>query len=377
LARTISFLGDAVGLVALILYVADTSATGAAVGVLLLATDFTPSVFSPITGAIVDRFEHRTTMVLCEIGQAIAVGTIVLLQPTAAPLFALVAVQSLFASAFQAASRSAVVDLVDDDDLESANALIGAGTHGLEALGPLLAALLLQFTTPRGVLAVDVITFCLSPMLLAGLPVIRHATSQEGLVADVRAGLAWMTHHVTVRAVALGFFAVAAFTAVDDIALAFLGKTTFHSGDSGVSLLYAGVGVGLLIGFFVLGRRSPGRAATIAVIGFSFSSLGNLFTGLAPVLVLAFVAQIGRGVGASLIDVGTTTLVQRTAPPELRARVFANLFGGVGLAAAISYVAGGALVDAWGPRPVLVVAGVGGLVSSMIAFVAARETEGR
>ena len=285
--------------------------------------------------------------------------------------------QSLFASAFQAASRSAVVDLVDDADLETANALIGAGTHGLEALGPLLAALLLQFTTPRGVLAVDVVTFGISPVLLAGLPGIRHATSNDGLVADVRAGLAWMAQHVTVRAVALGFFAVAAFTAVDDIALAFLGKSTFHSGDSGVSLLYAGVGVGLLIGFLVLGRRSPGRAAAIAVLGFGLCSLGNLFTGLAPVLVLAFVAQVGRGLGASLIDVGTTTLVQRSAPPELRARVFANLFGGVGFAAAISYVAGGALVDAWGPRPVLIVAGVGGLASSAIAFIAARETQSR
>jgi MFS family permease len=373
LARTISFLGDAIGLVALILYVADTSATGAAVGALLLASDFTPSLFSPVTGAIVDRLEHRSTMVLCELGQAAFVGLIVVAQPTAAALFALVAVQSLFASAFQAASRSALADLVDDADLETANSLIGAGTSGLEALGPLLAAVLLQFTTPRGVLAVDVITFIVSPLLLAGLPGIRHVASADTVLADARAGIAWMWRHRTVRAVALGFFGLALFTAVDDVALAFLGRTTFHGGDSGVSLLYAGVGVGLLAGFVVLSQRRFGRAATVAVSGFALCSVANVFTGLAPVLLLAFVAQTARGVGASLVDVGTNTLVQRAAPPEMRARVFANLAGGVGLAAAVSYVGGGALVDTWSPRTVLIVAGLGGLASSAIAFTAVRD----
>ncbi|MEY2458263.1 MAG: hypothetical protein QOG30_93, partial [Acidimicrobiaceae bacterium] len=257
---------------------------------------------------------------------------------------------------------------------EAANVLIGAGTHGLEALGPLLAALLLQFMTPRGLLAADVLTFLISPALIAGLPRITRARSTDGVIADAKVGLLWVWRHRTVRAVAFGFFAVAAFTAVDDIALAFLGKDTFRSGDSGVSLLYSGVGVGLLVGFIALGRRTPGRAASIALAGFALCSAGNLFTGLAPALVLAFVAQAGRGMGASLIDVGTTTLVQRSAPPEIRARVFANLYGGVGLAAAISYVAGGALVDATSPRTVLIVAGVGGLASTAVALIATRET---
>jgi MFS family permease len=374
LARTTSFLGDSIGLVALILYVADTTGTGAAVGVLLMATDFTPSIFSPVVGTLVGRMELRSTMVVCEVGQATLVGTIVLVQPKAVPLFVLVALQSLFASAFQAASRTAVVDLVDDDDLEKANALIGAGTHGLEALGPLLAAGLLQFLEPRGLLGLDVLTFVVSGVLLAGLPRVggRHE-SDSGLFTDARAGVGWMWRHRTVRAVALGFFALATLTAVDDVALAFLGKETFRSGDSGVSLLYAGVGVGLLLGFLVLSRGAAGAAARVAVIGFALCSIGNILTGVAPALLLAFAAQSVRGIGASLVDVGTTTLVQRSAPPELRARVFANLSGGVGLAAAISYLGGGALVDVLSPRTVLILAGVGGLAASAVTFAAARE----
>ena len=139
--------------------------------------------------------------------------------------------------------------------------------------------------------------------------------------------------------------------------------------------MYAGVGVGLLIGFIVLSRRRFSRTALVAIVGFAVCSVGNIFTGLAPVLLLAFVAQAGRGIGASLVDVGTTTLVQRSAPPDIRARVFANLSGGVGLAAGISYVGGGALIDVLSPRTVLVLAGTGGLAASAIAFIAARETQ--
>jgi MFS family permease len=150
LARVVSFLGDAMGLVALILYVADEVGTGSAVAFLLLAGDFTPSLLSSLVGVIGDRMERRRLLIICGLGQAVAIGTIVVFEPPLVALLALVAIQSLVANLFQAAARSAVPDLATDEDLERANALIGGGTHGLEALGPLLAAVLLPFVSPRG-----------------------------------------------------------------------------------------------------------------------------------------------------------------------------------------------------------------------------------
>jgi hypothetical protein len=46
------------------------------------------------------------------------------------------------------------------------------------------------------------------------------------------------------------------------------------------------------------------------------------------------------------IDVGTNTLVQRSVPPGMQGRVFANLYGAIGLAAGLSYALGGVLLDA-------------------------------
>jgi MFS family permease len=145
-------------------------------------------------------------------------------------------------------------------------------------------------------------------------------------------------------------------------------RQTLGATDALTSLLYAGSGLGLLVGFVLLARRgSWGAPAAVATMGLAWSSAGNLLTGLAPVLAVAFVMQVVRGGGLSLVDVGTTTLVQRSVPRDLRGRAFANLYGGVGLAAAVSYAAGGPLLDLLSPRGLLVIAG-GILTSAAVAL---------
>jgi MFS family permease len=377
LARVISLLGDSVGLVALILLVAGETGSGVGVGLLLLAADGTATLLSPLLGVVADRTEQRRTMVACELGQALAIGTIALLGPPLVVLLGLVAAQSVLAATFQAASRSAVAELVDDPELEGANAVLGAGTYGLEVAGPLLVALLLPVLGLRGVLALDALTFVLSPLLLARLPRLRPAVQAPGATPGISrqaaAGVRVVWRHRLLRTVALGFLAVVACNGVDDVALVFLGQETLRAGDAMTSLLYAGSGLGLLVGFALLARRGAwGAPAAVAVAGLAWSSAGNLLTGLAPVLGAAFAMQVVRGGGLSLVDVGTTTLVQRSVRRELRGRAFANLYGGVGLAAAVSYAAGGPLLELLSPRGLLVAAGAGGVLASAVAALAVR-----
>jgi MFS family permease len=364
LARVVSFLGDSMGLVALILYVADDVNGGSAVALLLLAGDFTPTLLSPFVGTVADRIERRRLLIACELGQALCVGIIVVAEPPLGLLLVLVAMGSLLASAFQAAARSAVPDLVADADLEQANALIGGGTHGLEALGPLLAAVLLPFFSPLGLLTIDAVTFLVSPLLLAGLPRMASAVQpgpRETVATAARTGIRYIWEHRILRPFAIAFVVGVAFNGVDDVALVFLGRDTFAASDSGISLLYAASGLGLLLGFALLVARTPRfPAVTVAIAGFALSSAGNLLTGLSPVIAAAFAMQLVRGVGISLVEVGTTTLVQRTVPRHLLGRVFANLYGAIGLAAGLSYIIGGRLLDSVSAGTVLTIGGAGG-----------------
>ena len=105
------------------------------------------------------------------------------------------------------------------------------------------------------------------------------------------------------------------------------------------------------------------------MVGFALSSGGNLLTGTAWALGAAFGFQALRGVGNAAIDVGTTTLVQRVVPAGLQSRVFGTVYGGVGAAAAGSYLLGAALLEATSARTTFVAAGAGGLVATAAVAV--------
>ena len=95
-----------------------------------------------------------------------------------------------------------------------------------------------------------------------------------------------------------------------------------------------------------------------------------MLTGLSCAIPVALAMQVVRGAGISLSEVGVNTLVQRLVPAGMQGRAFGNLYGAVGLAAGLSYAAGGVLLEAWGPRALLVLAGAGGLAVSAVVWLA-------
>ncbi|MGH4022732.1 MAG: MFS transporter [Pseudonocardiaceae bacterium] len=102
-----------------------------------------------------DRFDLKRVMVGCELAQGALVAVIALWLPSMPVLLVLVGLRAVAGQVFQPASRAAVPTLVRDRDLEGANAAVGMGTNGGEALGPLTAALLLPVLDVRGVLLAD------------------------------------------------------------------------------------------------------------------------------------------------------------------------------------------------------------------------------
>ncbi|MBC6468898.1 MFS transporter [Actinomadura alba] len=379
-ARAVSFLGDSLSLVALMLYVADTTGQALAVALLLLVGDFAPALLGPLTGAVSDRFDRKRVMVASELVQGGVLVVIALWLPSTPLLLVLVGVRAMAGQIFQPASRAAVPALVRDRDLQSANAAVGIGTNGGEALGPLLAALLLPVLGIRGVLLLDAATFLVSAALLTFLPATRRRPPEhdrpESLPAAAAAGLRHIASSRVLRAIGLGYFAVVAFNGIDDVALVFLARDTLGGAESAVGMLLAAVGIGLFLGYGLLSR--PGRRMSmipLLIAGFAVSSAGNLLTGLAWAVAAAFIVQVGRGLGIAAMDVAAGTLIQRTVPEDMLGRVFGSLYGAIGVAAALSYVCGGLLLDVTTPPVAFLVAGTGGLVATLATALSLRRAD--
>jgi MFS family permease len=353
IARIVSFVGDSVSLVALMLYVADSVGQALAIALLLLVGDFTPSLVSPITGAITDRFNLKTVMITCELIQGAILLLIALSLPALPLLLVLVGARAIGGQVFQPASRAAVPALVKDKDLEVANSTIGFGTNGAEAIGA---------------------SFLLSAMLLMKLPSMPPVPPENGekttLLAGAKEGLGYIWKMRPLRIIALGFCAIVAFNGIDDVALVLLAKDTFGAGDSAVGLLLGAVGVGLLFGYVLLSKYSRRMSMTmLLLLGFAASSVGNLLTGLAWAVAAAVAVQAVRGLGLAAMDVGSNTLLQRLVPAGMLGRVFGNLYGAIGAAAALSYVGGGLLLDATDAPTTFVIVGVGGTIATLLVAI--------
>jgi MFS family permease len=375
ISRVVSFVGDTLSLVALMLHVSATAGTALAVSALLLVGDFGPALLSPVTGAIADRFDRKRVMIACELVQGALLVLIATTLPALPLLLVLVGIRATVGQTFQPASRAVIPALVGEPDLAAANSMLGFGTNGAEVLGPFLAAALFGLLGVRGILLVDAASFLVSAVLLTALPALPPVPSEAGpsFVDSMRVGLREMWAVPAVRVIVLAFCAVVACNGVDDVALVYLVRDTLHAPQSSLGWLLGGVGAGLLIGYLLLARlsrRTP--LIPLLLLGFAVTSLGNLLTGLAWAVGAAFALQTVRGLGIAGMDVASQTLLQRLVPPHALGRVFGNFGGLVGVAAALSYVGGGLLLSATSAPVTLVLAGTGGLTAAVIAAIALR-----
>ncbi|HEX7304067.1 MFS transporter [Lentzea sp.] len=373
-ARVVSVVGDALSLVTLMVHVQSILGKAVAVAALLLVGDFAPALLSPLTGVVSDRFDRRTVMIVCEVAQGVLLAVIAVTLPPLPVLLVLVGLRAVLGQVFVPASRAAVPSLVDGKDLAQANTALGLGSNSADVIGPFLAAVLLTFLDTRGVLLVDAVSFLLSAVLLLRLPrLVVPSEPGTGVLADARAGLGEIWHNRALRIVFLGFCGVVACTAIDDVAVLQLTMVSFGRSESAAGVVLGAVGIGLLLGYALLSRGSA-RWSMVALLvtGFVISSAGNMLTGLAWGVASAFALQAVRGLGIAAMDVAHSTLVQRLVPADRTGRVFGNFYGGIGVAAAVSYIGGSLLLDAVGPSLTFLLSGGAGVLVALWALAASR-----
>ena len=374
-AQTISPLGDTMATTALILHVQRSTGSATAVG-LLLFVQAIPPLAAPFAGVIADRFQPGRLLSTGWLAQAVLAGLLALLLPPLGWLLAVVFALAVADAPLAAAVGRCVPAVVADDDLAAANAL-RSGVRELGAvLGPPLAGVLFAVSGPRLVLGLDALTFLVVVPLAVRLPALAPDTGgrvRPSFARDARDGLAWIWRTPSVLAIAAGFWVVVLFSAPDDLTLPFLAAVTFKAGPVAVGMLLAAASAGLVAGLPLVrpaGRRLGITGAIVA--GFAIMAAGNLLTAAAPWLTAAFAAQLIRGLAIPLADSHVSTHLQRTTPPRLLGRALANVYGGVSVAAAVGYLAGGPVVDATSPRTAFVIIGSGGLAGAAVTALLLR-----
>lgn len=366
-SRAVSFTGDGVARVALVLLTAQSGP--GAVGLVLLANTL-PRLLGPLTGAIADRVDQRRLMIGCEIGQAAAYTVLAVLTPPLPVLLPVVAAAGLLATVFTPAGKSSIPRLVPEGRLPQANALLGAAFNLQIVAGPALGGLLVGFAGTGPAFAVDAGSFVLSALLLTRVPPLPPTSTTEGrgVLADTLDGLSYVAHEPVMRALTLGTLLFVSFAAIDNVALVFLVRDRLHGSQTEYGVAVAAFGAGMLLASLALARlvdRLPPQRWLLA--GVLTGAIGTGATALAPNPVLAMAGQLLAGAGNTGDLVATDTLTQQTVPRPLLGRAFGAVGTSAQLGSGLAYVAAAPLVAAAGARTALLVS-AGGMLLGLAAL---------
>ncbi|MBA2488461.1 MAG: MFS transporter [Chloroflexi bacterium] len=382
IAQLISFAGDWFGTVALLgLALELTGSTGVASLVLVLQTG--PFfIVSPLAGILADRLDRKHILVASNAARAVIALGFLLARDADTLWIALVCVALLSTGAafFEPTSSAALPNLVDEADLPTANALIGAAWGTMLAVGAGLGGLVATLAGRDASFVANAVGFAVSAVLIARVSASFRAPPQESPPVQVPArGAVVILDPIRVTAALVGRSRMVGALLLTKatfgvgmgavLLLAVFGRDVFGAGDAGIGLLFAARGVGALVGPF-LGRRfmTGDDRSLLVVIAIAMGSfvLGYGLLPASPTIALGaacvFLAHLGGGAQWSLSSYG----LQRLVPDEIRGRVFSIDYALVLLATTVSTIVAGQLVGPLGPGATLYVlvgaAGISGLV---------------
>src|SRR5438093_4100182 len=364
LASVISLGGDWFLFVALGGLVLQVTGEAVSVGILIVSQEFPIFIATPWAGWLTDRFDRRRLMILCDVVRIFICVAFLAVGPGHLWLaYTLLAGLSVCTAVFDPASSAAIPNVVDPEDLPTANALSGSLWGTMLAVGAALGGIVSTIFGRDTAFLVDAASFAASAALLAGIrrrfSEDRDGEPHESIRVATAETVRYAQRDHRVRAlitVKAGFGLAAGVLAL----VAVFARQVFHGGDVGFGFLMACRGLGALIGPF-LGHRLAGRdherllptiATALAVFGIGYMALGAM-----PTLWLAGLSILVAHLGGGAQWVLSTYGLQRLVPDRIRGRIFAFDYALITLSLAVSSIVAGSLSDALGPREAVMIVG--------------------
>ena len=337
------------------------------VGVVMLSRMLPAAIASPFVAALADRYPRRLVLLstdLVRAGLTGAAAASIWLDLPPATVFALSACVSIVSTVFAPAKNAILPSLArNPEQLTAANAVTNTFESASIFGGPALGGLLLLFTSIPTAFAISAALLLVSAALLARLPAApaeaEEQPERQDLSHELAAGFGVVLGDARLRLLVGMAGAQALVSGMLDVFVVVLALEVLDIGNGGVGLLNAAVGAGGLLGGIVTLTVTSGRRLVPAF------ALGMVLWGLPlaliapitePLLVVVLLAVVG--IGNTLVDVTSITLLQRAVPDDVLGRVFGVLegiiWGTIGIGAAIAP----ALISGLGARGALVAGGV-------------------
>jgi MFS family permease len=355
--------------------VLELTDSGVALG-LSLALQFGPMLPLGLWGGLlVDRVDRRRLLVLTQTLQAllaVALGVITATGVVTLWMVLLLAFGLGLVTVVDSPARhSFVADLVEPADYVNAQALNGTFMNAGRLIGPAIAGGLIATVGVAGAFFANGLSFvAVIATLVAVRPRHRHEPKGDGQPRERRqisAALRYTWTRGDLRACLLLVAVAALFGQNFRVVLPVLARDTLGGSADTYAWLTAAMGAGAVAGALMTAARRSVSVAALARWTLAFGII-NVMVAAAPGLVLAATALIALGLANITFNTLSRTLLLLRTDRAMQGRVMAlhgMLFlGMIPLGAPLL----GLVVEAFGPRAGLVVAGATAVVAAGVVL---------
>lgn len=333
LSFTLSALGDVMSRVALTWFVYDLTHSSEALGLLALAYTGPVIIGGLVAGTLLDRFDRRKVM----LADNLIRGTTMLLIPVLHS-FGLLAVWHVYVVSMVygalmmislAGSPSLVPDLVEEQQLDTANALETLSYTLSGVIGPPLAGFLIPLIAAPNVVIFDALSYFVFATVLFGIaippqpPAHSDASATSYRLADA---VRLLRENQVLLSTTLMFMTFNLGLGVLFVWLPILSDQTLGGGAELYGVLLGAMAVGevsssLMVGSWKL-PLTLGRAICLAQL-LSGAALVLLFLNMS--LPVGIISLALLGFFSAPLTIWAQTLRMKVIPPPLRGRTFAFL----------------------------------------------------
>ena len=371
-AFSVSIIGSVVASVALTVLVYQRTGSPALAGA-VFSIEFAPYLFGGIVAAsIVDRFPARRVLVACDVTCAALVALMLIPGLPLVGILVLLAGVGLVSPIFSGIRSATIAEILPSGPVYVlGGSLMSSVAQVGQIAGNAVGGLLLVAVSPRGALAIDVVSFLGSALVLAlGMSnrapagaAAASASIGSGLAGALR-GLREVLSYAPLRPLLLVGWALP-FCVVAPEALAAPFVSHLGLSSSHVGYLLVAMPAGMAISGIAAGRllSFDGQLAIVRP-AFALSVVPALVFVIGPGFVLALALLFLIGLGGAYSVASGQRLLERT-PEAMRGRAFAAWSAGLMFFQGIGFTFWGVIAEVASPHLVVAIAGV---VATVIAL---------
>jgi MFS family permease len=300
---------------------------GAVTGVRMIPLLF----LAPLSGVAADRYDRRK---LLQSSQWLAATTVLFFGAVLAwgrletwMLFAFALVTSAANVLDRPARQSTAFELVPRERAPQAVGLTIMGNSTMRVMGPALAGYLIAWFGIAGNFFIQGALYVTSGLLvlLVAFPPRKPQPRQSSALREMTAGMRYLLREPTPRAMA-SIAAVQYFMLVPTFGTLFpvYAKDVFKVGPQGLGMMFTAIGAGgVMGGLTVQALMKLDRVGIIQVASLLVFSAAVVAIAFSPTLPVALAACVVAGAAEMITSTNNQTMMQLSAPPEMRGRVVA------------------------------------------------------